>query len=349
MTKRPGSAHVPVLLPEGETTADAARGGQAAIRRGVRRLSKSEGAWLGVILLVGVATALSGSLYWAELADTLVYFAILAVGLNIVLGLAGLLDFGHVAYFAVGAYAAAKIMTEDPGLDFIVVILASVVIAGGAAFLTGFPVFRLRGDFVGLMTVAVAYIVSTLVTNINWLGAANGVVAIPVPHILGAQVSNDTDMLWLGLVLLAITLAVGLGISRIRFGRALIALREDELAARCVGIRPLRYKIASYAVAGGLAGIAGAYFAGLFGYVGPTSFDVTQSFLVAEVVILGGLGSMLGSMLGAAVFVGIESLLVTYVPQISGHQDLIVGLLVLAIILLRPQGMVGKPFMRKRT
>jgi len=349
VTKRPGSAQVPVLVPEGETTPGAARGGQAAIWRDARRFSKSEEAWLGVILLAGVATALSGSLYWAELADTLVYFAILAIGLNIVLGLAGLLDFGHVAYFAVGAYAAAKIMTADPGLDFIVVILASVGIAGGAAFVAGFPVFRLRGDFVGLMTVAIAYIVSTLVTNINWLGAANGVVAIPVPHILGVQLSNDTDMLWLGLVLLAVTLAIGLGITRIRLGRALIALREDELAARCVGIRPLRYKIASFAIAGGLAGIAGAYFAGLFGYVGPSSFDVTQSFLVAEAVILGGLGSMLGSMLGAVVFVGIESLLVTYVPQISGHQDLIVGLLVLAIILLRPQGMVGKPFMRKRT
>ena len=126
-------------------TADVARGGQAAIWRGARRLSKSEETWLGVILLVGVATALSGSLYWAELADTLVYFAILAVGLNIVLGLAGLLDFGHVAYFAVGAYAAAKIMTADPGLDFIFVILASIGIAGGTACLVGFPVFRLKG------------------------------------------------------------------------------------------------------------------------------------------------------------------------------------------------------------
>jgi branched-chain amino acid transport system permease protein len=349
VTKRPGSAQVPVLVPASKTAADVAGPRQAAIWRGVRRMSKSEEPWLGVVLLVGVATALSGSLYWAELADTLVYFAILAVGLNIVLGLAGLLDFGHVAYFAVGAYAAAKIMTAHPGLDFITVVLASVGVAGGVALVVGFPVFRLRGDFVGLMTVAFAYIVSTLATNIGWLGAANGVVAIPVPHVLGVQLTNDTDMLWLGLVLLAITLVIGCGIIRMRFGRALIALREDELAARCVGIRPLRYKVASFTIAGGLAGIAGAYFAGLFGYVGPTSFDVTQSFLVAEIVILGGLGSMLGSVLGAAVFVGIESVLVTYVPQISGHQDLIVGLLVLAIILLRPQGLVGKPFMRKRT
>jgi branched-chain amino acid transport system permease protein len=104
-----------------------------------------------------------------------------------------------------------------------------------------------------------------------WLGAANGVVAISVAHILGAQLSNDTDMLWLGLVLLAITLVIGLGICRVRFGRALMALREDELAARYVGIGPLQYEIASFVIVGGLAGIAGAYFAGLFGYVTPAS------------------------------------------------------------------------------
>jgi branched-chain amino acid transport system permease protein len=337
-----------LLVPAGEA-ADLTHRDLAGSWRLARRLSKNEEIWLAVIVLIGVATAVSGSAYWAEFADTLVYFAILAIGLNIVLGLAGLLDFGHVAYFAVGAYAAAKIMIAHPGLDFIVVVLASACVAGGAAFLMGFPVFRLRGDFVGLMTVAVAYIVSTLATNIGWLGRANGLVAIPPPRVLGVQLVSDSADLWLGLVLLVITLVIGRGICKIRFGRALVALREDELAARCVGIRPLRYKIASYTVAGALAGVAGAYFAGLFGYVGPTSFDVAQSFLVAEAVILGGLGSMLGSVLGAAVLVGIETLLISYVPQISGHQDLIVGVLVLAIILLRPQGLAGTPFMRKRT
>jgi branched-chain amino acid transport system permease protein len=349
MAKRLRTAHVPLLTPAGEPIAEIAHPDLAPFWRRARRLSKNEEMWLAVIVLVGAATALSGSAYWAEFADTLVYFAILAIGLNVVLGLAGLLDFGHVAYFAVGAYAAAKIMIAHPNLDFMIVVLASAGIAGLAAFLMGFPVFRLRGDFVGLMTVAVAYIVSTLATNISWLGAANGLVAIPPPRVLGVQLISDSAILWLGLVLLVITLVIGRGICKTRFGRALVALREDELAARCVGIRPLRYKIAAYAIGGALAGVAGAYFAGLFGYVGPTSFDVTQSFLVAEAVILGGLGSMLGSVLGAAILVGIETLLISYVPQISGHQDLLVGVLVLAIILLRPQGLAGTPFMRKRT
>jgi branched-chain amino acid transport system permease protein len=349
MTKRPGSASAPLLAPDSEATRESTSTDLATFWQGARRLLRTEEPWLAVVILVGVVTALSGSAYWAEFADTLIYFAILAIGLNIDLGLAGLLDFGHVAYFAVGAYAAAKIMTAHPGLDFIVVILASAAIAGGAACIMGFPVFRLKGDFVGLMTVAIAYIVSTLVTNIGWLGAANGIVAIPAPKVLGVSLITDSAMLWLGLVLLVITLAIGLAICKIRFGRALLAIREDELAARCAGIRPLRYKIAAYTVAGATAGIAGAYFAGLFSFVGPTSFDVTQSFLVAEAVILGGLGSMLGSVLGAAILVGIETLLVIYLPQISGHQDLVVGVLVLAIILLRPQGLVGQPFMRKRT
>lgn len=349
MTRRPRTARVPLLAPAGETAATMTHPDLAPFWRRTRRLAKNEEMWLAVIVLVGAATALSGSAYWAEFADTLIYFAILAIGLNIVLGLAGQLDFGHVAFFAVGAYAAAKIMLAHPDLDFVVVVLATAGIAGLAALLLGFPVFRLRGDFVGLMTVAIAYIVSTLANNISWLGEANGLVAIPPPRVLGYQLVSDSAMLWLGLVLLVITLVIGRGICKVRFGRALVALREDELAARCVGVRPLRYKIASYAIAGALAGIAGAYFAGLFGYVGPTSFDVTQSFLVAEAVILGGLGSMLGSVLGAAILVGIETLLVSYVPQISGHQDLLVGVLVLAIILLRPQGLAGTPFMRKRS
>jgi branched-chain amino acid transport system permease protein len=314
----------------------------------LHRVARLEEPWLGLIVLIGVATALSGSAYWSEVADTLVYFAILAVGLNIVLGLAGQLDFGHVAYFAIGAYAAGKLMTTHPGLDFIFVVLLSAAVAGGAALLMGFPVFRLRGDFVGLMTVSIAYIVSTLVTNIQWVGAANGIVAIPPPHLFGILLVSDSSLLWVGLVLFVLMVAAGRGICKIRLGRALVALREDELAAGCVGIRPLRYKITAYAIAGAMAGVAGAFFAGLFGYVGPTSFDVTQSFLVAEAVILGGLGSMLGSVLGTLILVGIETVLVTYVPQISGHQDLLVGVLVLAMILLRPQGLVGKPFMRKR-
>jgi len=349
MARRPRTAQVPLPARAGGAAALLRAPELPPLWRNARRLSKNEDLWLGVIVLIGAVTALSGSAYWAEFANTLVYFAILAIGLNVVLGLAGLLDFGHVAYFAVGAYAAAKIMIAHPDLDFIVVVLAAAGVAGGGAFLMGFPVFRLRGDFVGLMTVAVAYIVSTLATNISWLGEANGLVAIPPPHVLGTQLISNSAILWLGLVLLALMLVVGRGICKIRFGRALIALREDELAARCVGIRPLRYKIAAYAIGGATAGVAGAFFAGLFGYVGPTSFDVTQSFLVAEAVILGGLGSMLGSVLGAAILVGIEVLLVSYVPQISGHQDLLVGVLVLAIILLRPQGLAGTPFMRKRT
>ncbi len=349
MARRPQISSGPLLVPAGEATADITHTGMGPWRHRAGRLSTSEETWLVVIVLLGAVTALSGSEYWAEFADTLVYFAILAIGLNIVLGLAGLLDFGHVAYFAVGAYAAGKIMIAHPNLDFVVVLIACAAISGLGALLIGFPVFRLRGDFVGLMTVAVAYIVSTLANNISWLGEANGLVAIPPPRVLGVQLASDGALLWLGLGLLIVTVVIGRGISKIRFGRALVALREDELAARCVGIRPLRYKIAAYAIGGATAGLAGAYFAGLFGYVGPSSFDVTQSFLVAEAVILGGLGSMLGSVLGAAILVGIETLLVSYVPQISGHQDLLVGVLVLGIILVRPQGLAGTPFMRKRT
>lgn len=310
---------------------------------------KSEDSWLVVLLLVGVGAAVIGTEFWAHFASTLIYFAILCIGLNIVLGLAGQLDFGHAAFFAVGAYTAAKVMIAHPHLNFLAVTLIAAGAAGGTSLILGFPVFRFRGDFVALITVAIAEIAATLDNNIAWIGGANGLVSVPVPTMFGYQFSSQTAMLWLGIIFLTATIIVARVTSRIRFGRALMAIREDELAARSVGIRPLRYKIAAFTVAGLLAGVAGAYFAGLLGFVGPTSFNINQSFILAEAVILGGLGSILGSVLGAAVLVGIENLLVLYLPQVSGHEDLIIGVLVLAIILLRPQGMLGSAFVRRTT
>jgi branched-chain amino acid transport system permease protein len=303
---------------------------------------------LTTFVVIGAFVALQGSLFWTEFASTLVYFAILSIGLNIVLGLNGQLDFGHAVFFAIGAYTAAKLMVADPGTDFLIVVVVAAVAAGIGALLLGFPVFRMHGDFVALMTVALALIAYALINNIGWIGAANGILAIPVPHVLGISLNTNPRLLWFGIILFIISAAFVLALTRVRFGRALVALREDELAARCTGIRPLRYKIAAYVFAGILAGVAGAFFAGLFGFVGPASFQVNQSFLIAEAVILGGMGSVLGSVIGAAILVGLENLLVVYVPQVSGHQDLLIGVLVLLIIFFRPQGIFGKPFMKKR-
>lgn len=314
----------------------------------LRQLGRREEGWFALIILVGVLVAVSGSGFWTEFADTMLYYAILTIGLNFVLGLAGELDFGHAAFFAVGAYAAAKLMTAHPGTDFLVVLLVAGAAAGAASLLLGFPVFRMRRTFVALITVALAEIVAVLVTNVQWVGAPEGISPIPSPHVLGISLQSYPQLLWFGLILFAIVVAASLALSRVRFGRALTAIREDDLAARCSGIRPLRYKIGAFVVAGVLAGFAGAFFAGLFGFVGPASFNITASFVIGEAVILGGLGSFLGSFLGAAVLVGIEDLLVDYVPQVSGHEDLILGILVVAIILLRPQGILGKPFVRRR-
>lgn len=321
---------------------------QARGRTVAWQLVKREEGWFVVVVFVGVLVAISGSGFWSEFADTMIYYSILTMGLNFVLGLAGELDFGHAAFFAVGAYAAAKMMTAHPGADFLLVLVVAAAAAGAASLLLGFPVFRMRRTFVALITVALAEIVAVLVTNLSFVGAPEGISPIPSAHVFGIALGSYTALLWFGLVLFVVVAAVCLALSRVRFGRALTAIREDELAARCSGIRPLRYKIAAYVVAGLLAGLAGAYFASLFGFVGPASFNITASFVMGEAVILGGLGSFLGSVLGAGVLVGIDYLLVDYVPQVAGHEDLILGVLVVAIILLRPQGILGKPFVRRR-
>ncbi|MGH9917943.1 MAG: branched-chain amino acid ABC transporter permease, partial [Nitrososphaerales archaeon] len=317
-------------------------------RRVARQLVRREEGWFGVLVAVGILIAIGGSGFWTEFADTMVYYAILTMGLNFVLGVTGELDFGHAAFFAVGAYAAAKMMTAHPGADFLLVIVVAAGTAGAASLLMGFPVFRLRGTFVALITVALAEIVAVLVTNVQWIGAPEGISPIPSAHVLGITLQSYPALLWFGLILFVIVAAVSLALSRARFGRALRAIREDELAARSSGIRPLRYRIAAFVIAGVFAGIAGAYFAGLFGFVGPASFNITASFVLGEAVIVGGMGSFLGSVLGAGVLVGIDYLLVDYVPQIAGHEDLVLGALVVAVILFRPQGILGQPFVRKR-
>jgi branched-chain amino acid transport system permease protein len=315
----------------------------------LRGFFRSQEFGLVIVVIIGAIVAFGGSLFWTEFANTLVYFAIVSIGLNIILGINGQLDFGHGVFFCIGAYAAAKLMIASPGTDFILVMLVAAAVSGVFALLLGFPVFRMHGDFVALITVALALITYAVVNNIAWIGGANGLLGIPTPHIFGFQLSSNPRLLWLGIVLLVLTAGFVTVLQRTRFGRALVALREDELAARCMGIRPLRYKIGAYVLGAILAGIGGAFFAGLFGYVGPASFQVNQSFLIAEAVILGGLGSVLGSVVGAAILVGVEDLLVDYVPQIAGHQDLLLGSIVLLIIFVRPQGIFGKPFMKKRT
>ncbi len=271
------------------------------------------------------------------------------LGLNLVMGYAGQFDFGHTTFVAVGAYVAGLLLLNAPGLDYLVVIALSCVAAALVAAVLAVPVFRFRGDYLTLVTFGFGLIAQSVALNLGVTGGPNGLPGIPVAHLLGLELEGNRPYFFLGLVLTAGCAIVVWLLMRFRAGRAVLSVREDELAASTLGVDPWRYKVLAFVLAGALAGIAGAYAAGLFSFVGPEQFGLDQAILFAEMVLVGGLGSIAGSIAGAVVFVALESVLVVHVPALAGHEDFVVGIVMLVLILRRPQGLFGKPFVRRRT
>jgi branched-chain amino acid transport system permease protein len=309
----------------------------------------ADGAGFALMIVAALVFGSLASGFALSVANTVLYTVLLTLGLNLVVGYTGQLDFGHAAFFGIGGYVAAKLMLGTPGIDFLLVLLVSAGAGMAASALIGLPVFRFRGHFLALVTLAFGEIVHTLGLNLEWTGGANGLPGIPPAQILGFEFSDNVSLYWLGLVLVTIAGAVVFFLVTRRPGRAMMAVRDDELAARASGIRPFWYKQLAFTVAGGMAGVAGAYFAAFFAFVGPDSFNLELSILLVEMVFLGGLGSISGSVLGAAVFVVAQTLLITQVPAIAGHQNLVVGAAVLAFIIARPQGIAGQRFVGRRT
>jgi branched-chain amino acid transport system permease protein len=259
------------------------------------------------------------------------------------------LDFGHAAFFGIGAYVAAKVMIERPELEFGLVCVVSAAAALIAALLVGCTVFRLQGHFLALATLGVGEIVHTLATKMKWTGGANGLPGIPVAVAFGVELNTTRELYWLGLALVGAAWALATFLTIRRPGRAMMSIRDDELAARSSGITPFWWKQLAFGTAAGMAGVAGAYFAAVFAFVGPDSFDLEASILLVEMVLLGGLGSHAGSLLGATVFVAGQTLLVTNVPSLGGRQALVIGVAVLLFVVWRPQGIMGRPFVRSRS
>ncbi|HVA87460.1 MAG TPA: branched-chain amino acid ABC transporter permease [Candidatus Saccharimonadales bacterium] len=313
-------------------------------------LHRPAGAAMGLVaavaLVFGFAAIATGFAF--QLIDTICYYAMLALGLNLVMGFAGQFDFGHTTFFAVGAYVAGLLMIGVPGLDFVAVMALACAAAALVALLLALPIFRFRGDYLALVTLGFALIAQSIALNLDITGGPNGLPGIPVAHILGLRLEGNEPYYFLGVLLTAGCALIVWLLTRVRAGRAILAIREDELAAATVGVDPWRTKVLAFVVAGAFAGIAGAYAAGLFSFVGPDQFGLDQAILLTEMVLVGGLGSIAGSIAGAVVFVAIQSVLVVFVPALAGHEDLLIGLLMLVVVLSRPQGLFGKPFVRRR-
>lgn len=293
--------------------------------------------------------------YILDLAILVLTYVMLGWGLNVVVGLAGLLDLGYVAFYAVGAYSYALLATNF-GWSFWICLPLAGILAAFWGVLLGFPVLRLRGDYLAIVTLAFGEIIRLVL--INWqslTGGPNGVSGIPRPTLFGIPLSNTDDglaamlrieyspthrIVFLFYLILALALLTNWVTIRLRglpIGRAWEALREDEVACRALGINTTTTKLTAFATGAMFGGFAGAFFATRQGFISPESFTFQESALVLAIVVLGGMGSQLGVALAALTMIGGFELF----RGLETYRMLVFGWAMVLIMIWRPRGLVG--------
>ena len=332
-----------------------------------RRLAEAvtrAGRWVAPLLL-GLAVALPfiGTRYELDLGILVITYVMLGWGLNIVVGLAGLLDLGYVAFYAVGAYSYA-LFSQTFGLGFWTCLPLAGLLAGTWGILLGFPVLRLRGDYLAIVTLAFGEIIRIVLLNATEItGGPNGISGIARPTLFGLRFENSDDpgtfahfvqglgfpdfeaspsqrvifLYYIILTLALLTNWVTLRLRRVALGRAWEALREDEIACRSLGIDVTVTKLTAFAIGATFGGFAGAFFATRAAFISPESFTFIESAIVLAIVVLGGLGSQLGVALAALVMIGGIELF----RDLAEYRMLIFGGALVVVMVLRPRGLVS--------
>ncbi len=290
------------------------------------------GVALAIILAAMAAAPLLGPYATVILTNALLY-VVLALGLNIVVGYAGLLDLGFAAFFAVGAYTVG-IATLTFGLNFWLALPLAIGLAAVAGVIIGAPTLRLRSDYLAIVTLGFGEIVRITARNLRETGGASGLSGIEQPWLFGWHINTPLDFYYVfcGLAIIAVVVSVRLANSRL--GRAWLYVRHDEDAAEAMGINRVRVKLAAYVVGAIYGSVGGAFFAVNLGAISPESFSFRQSVLILMAVILGGMGKIPGVILGAFIVILGPELL-----RDAGDMRLLifaVGLLL--IMLFRPSG-----------
>jgi branched-chain amino acid transport system permease protein len=318
-----------------------------------------------------ITGGLQGSLKWVDnFGIQILIYVMLAWGLNIVVGLAGLLDLGYVAFYALGAYAYALLATQF-GLSFWILLPAAGAMAALWGVLLGFPVLRLRGDYLAIVTLAFGEIIRLVL--INWREVTNGsagISGIPKVSFFGLMSFNVSDpnyiakvlhiaqsgayykifLYYLILGLCLLTAFVTIRLRRLPVGRAWEALREDEIACRSLGINTTTTKLTAFATGAMFGGFAGSFFAARQGFVSPESFVFLESAIILAIVVLGGMGSLVGIAVAAMVMIGGTEALreLDFLKQIFGpdftpelYRMLLFGMAMVIVMLWKPRGFVG--------
>ncbi|MGE3230442.1 MAG: DUF3382 domain-containing protein [Hyphomicrobium sp.] len=327
---------------------------------------------LGLVLLVAfpfiaMGIAAAGGPGVLKVMDNygiqILIYVLLGWGLNITVGLAGLLDLGYVAFYAVGAYSSA-LLAKTWGFSFWIALPLAGILAAFWGLLVGLPVLRLRGDYLAIVTLAFAEIVRLVL--INWVpvtGGYAGISSIPKPSVLGYSLGSEptglaatlglprlTFMYYLLLALALFTYWAAMRLRTLPIGRAWEAMREDEIACRSLGINTVNTKLSALAAGAFFGGLAGAFFASHQGFISPKSFEFMESAIIVAIVVLGGLGSMVGVAIAAIVMIGgtellreLDLLKAVFGPDFDAAQFrmLLFGLAMVVLMVWRPKGLIA--------
>lgn len=281
--------------------------------------------------------------YPLRILDLILLYAMLGMGLNIVVGHAGLLDLGYVAFYAIGAYTYALLASPqfDLHLPFLLVLLIGAGLAALAGVLLGIPVLRLRGDYLAIVTLGFGEIIRVLMNNLDGLtNGPQGIARLDEAVIFGWHLSTPVDYLYLLVGLVVLTFLAVWRLQESSFGIALAAVREDQDAARGCGIDTTGVKLIAFATSATIGGVGGVVFASMQRFVSPESFTFWESLSIVLVVVVGGLGNPFGVILGAGLLVVMPELLRAY----ADYRQLLYGIALVLIILARPMGVIRREY-----
>jgi len=280
------------------------------------------------------------SMYQTNIMITGLIYVMLGLGLNIVVGLAGLLDLGYVAFYAVGAYSYA-LLNHHFGIGFWVALPIGAGVGVLFGILLGFPVLRLRGDYLAIVTLGFGEIIRLILENWNAFSfGPSGIANIPRPSLFGLHLSLQNATIYLYYLMILLVLFTIFVVNRLqdsRIGRAWIALREDEVACEAMGVDRRKTKLTAFALGATWAGMAGVIFAAKTTFINPASFTIWESIIILCIVVLGGMGSIIGVIVGALILI----LLPEYLRAFSEYRMLIFGAMLVLMMVFRPGGIVS--------
>ena len=294
------------------------------------------GAPVVILAIMAVLPLFSGN-YMLNVLWNAMFYMLLALGLNVIVGYCGLCDLGYAAKFAIGAYTTGILM-KSFAWSFWLTLPVSIVISAVAAFIIGAPTLKLRSDYLAIVTLGFAEIVRITARNLTITGSASGLVAIARPALFGLHLTKISHWYYVFLILVVLYIFITYRIKHSRFGRALAYIREDEDAAQAMGVNATRYKLYAYIIGTVLGGVTGSFYAVKMTNISPTSFDFTQSANILLAVILGGMGKIPGVIVGAAFF-AIFPELFRDIPIVGDMRMLFFGLLLIIVMITRPQGL----------